>query len=99
MAFQLSSMHSDAKTVIHRTDCDLSSPSTSVDVKQSQNSCHHILDFYAFSHSCHWLNIYPLYFHSYNAYCCLVKPIHFVKGIRGKNTSKTSLDLITTVFS
>jgi hypothetical protein len=32
--YPLGSIHSDAKTFIHRTHCGLSSPSTSVDVKQ-----------------------------------------------------------------
>jgi hypothetical protein len=38
----------------------------------------------------------PLYFHPHNAYCCVVKTDQFLKGHRRK---KTSLDLITTIFS
>jgi hypothetical protein len=125
----LGSIHSDAKTFIHRTHCGLPWPSTSIDVKakfkqlSSYFQClcfftllplvdnvpslflyshislpHHIFDFYTFSHSCHWLMMCPLYFHSHNAYCCLVKTNPFLKGHTRKNTSKTSLDLITTIF-
>jgi hypothetical protein len=66
---------------------------------QNPNSCHHIFDFYASSHSCHWLTMRPLYFHSYNAYCCLVETDSFLKGHMPKNNSKTALHLITTMVS
>jgi hypothetical protein len=88
----LGSMHSDAKTFIHRTHCGLSLPSTSVDVKSKSkklSSYFRLLRFFT---------LLPLVDDVPSLFSLSQRLLLFLEGHTRKNTSKTSLYLIT-IFS